>query len=409
MTRLFERIFVVALIIFYSGALADFIPDDHFASQLKEVIAYTVFLITITLLLHYHKSTIYLITKQPLIWLLLALITFSPAWSHIPKETLNDIIPMIRVTTFALYLAVCFSLKEQIRLFTLAFMIAAMLSLLFAIALPQYGVVGMGFISNMEDIVHTGTWRGIYVHKTMLGTTMALGVLSCTYCFFDRDNFSKLAVLGLGLCVLMLIASTTTGALVFLVFVAVLVPFYRALRLHMKLIIPLYSFFLLVGGIVLTSGLIAAEQFLTSIGKDVTLTGRTIYWPLMLNKILERPWLGYGYKAFWHGGWKGEVADVWQFLAVGNEPPHAHNGYLNLWFDIGIIGVLIFFIGFVFNYLKAIHFVRITKSVEGFFPVTFLTFWILVNLTESFLVEPAIYWVIYVSIALSMYRKVNTY
>jgi len=404
-----EQVFSICLIFFYSGALSGFIPEGHMVYAFKEFSAQAAFWVTCVLLIVNWKKAISLIAKPANIWLLLILILIliSPLWSDHPLETSESTAAMLRVTAFAIYFAVRFNLKEQVTLLAITFSGAAILSFLFAVALPQYGVVGMGFISNMEDIVHTGKWRGVYIHKTMLGTNMALGIIICSFNFFIQPKFKKLMIGSFLLCIFMLIKSTTTGALVFLVFTVTLLPFYRALRLKMKFAIPLFSISFLIGGALLAGGVIAAEQFLSSLGKDITLTGRTLYWPLMLEKVWERPWLGYGYQAFWVGGWKGEVADIWRFFAPGNEPPHAHNGYINFWLDIGTIGISIFFIDLIFNYLRAIKFARATRSAEGLFPITFLTFWTLINLTESFLVMPAIFWIIYVSSALSMHRADN--
>jgi exopolysaccharide production protein ExoQ len=52
---------------------------------------------------------------------------------------------------------------------------------------------------------------------------------------------------------------------------------------------------------------------------------------------LERPLLGYGYGAFWLGE-RGPSARVW---AVTWDAVHAHNGYLDLWLQIGVIGALL--------------------------------------------------------------------
>ncbi|NJL11116.1 MAG: hypothetical protein HC908_15720 [Calothrix sp. SM1_7_51] len=68
-------------------------------------------------------------------------------------------------------------MKEQLQLLAWAFGIAAILSLLVCLAIPHYGVVGVGLIVSQEEIVHTGSWRGIYIHKTFLGSIMSIGSL----------------------------------------------------------------------------------------------------------------------------------------------------------------------------------------------------------------------------------------
>jgi len=400
-----KKIFAVVAVLFYSRAFADFLPETHPLSPLKEVLAYTAFTITLILIARRWKNFAYIVFKERFLWILIVLVIASISWSDLPLETLNQVMPLLRVTVFGTYFATRFNIKEQMQLLAWMFGAAAILSILFAVALPQYGIVGLGFISNMEDTVHTGTWRGIYVHKTILGTMMALGLLVFLFCSTVARKGRWMMLAGAGLCFGVLLMSTTKGALAILFIILILIPLYKALRWKLTLAIPFFSIITLISGIVLVLLTVNAEQALNSLGRDVTLTGRTIYWPLMLNKLWERPWLGYGYKTFWIGGWKGEPADIWRFLAPGDEPPHAHNGFLNLWFDVGLLGLFVFTIGFSINYIRSIVWMRSTKAAEGFVPISYLTFLFLVNLTESFLLDPELLWMLYVSLTLSMHCK----
>jgi len=73
--------------------------------------------------------------------------------------------------------------------------------------------------------------------------------------------------------------------------------------------VPLYITVLLVGGSV-AIWLVGNTAIANALGRDVTLTGRTSIWAVVLDKISKHPWLGYGYKGFWLG-MEGESADVW--------------------------------------------------------------------------------------------------
>jgi len=75
---------------------------------------------------------------------------------------------------------------------------------------------------------------------------------------------------------------------------------------------------------------------LGALGKDVTLTGRVPLWLALIPFLQERPWTGYGLGGFWLG-WEGPSAYVWS--QVGWDPSHGHNGYLDLWLDLGLIGL----------------------------------------------------------------------
>ena len=75
--------------------------------------------------------------------------------------------------------------------------------------------------------------------------------------------------------------------------------------------------------------------------RDTTLTGRTDLWELLLELVWDRPWLGYGFRAFWNGD-KGKYVH----LVMRWFPMHAHNGFLNVLVDFGSIGLLLLVVHF---------------------------------------------------------------
>jgi hypothetical protein len=75
---------------------------------------------------------------------------------------------LVGTSLFGLYFATRYSLEEQIQLLSSMFGIVIILSFLFAIALPKYGIM---------DGIHAGAWRGIYNHKNVLGKVMVTGVI----------------------------------------------------------------------------------------------------------------------------------------------------------------------------------------------------------------------------------------
>lgn len=400
--KLIEKAFVILSLFFFTGGIAPFISDAHPAYPLKQALPIFCLLISLSLIILRWKRIVRIVIKEQVTWLLVSITFASILWSDAPMKTLELVMPLLRVTIFSIYLAASYNLREQLRLLAWAFGIAAILSLFFGAALPKYGVVGMGFIANMEDLVHPGAWRGIYIHKTVMGSMMALGIMIFLANAANDRKYRWIYGIGLVLSLAALWMSTTKGALLILLIIAVLIPFYQALRWNYSLAIPFFIIVLLVAGGFATIFITNAEQILSVFGREITISGRTIYWPLMLDKIWERPWLGYGYETFWIGGWKGEPADIWRFLAPGNEPPHAHNGFLMVWFDIGLLGLTLFIFGFLIAYVRAIKWVRLIKTVEGLVPLIYLTMTLLFNLTESYLMRGDIFWILYVTVLLAI-------
>ncbi|MEO0686388.1 MAG: O-antigen ligase family protein, partial [Cyanobacteria bacterium J06649_11] len=348
-----------------------------------------------------------IIVREKFLWILLAIAIASPLWSDTPILTQENLMPLVRVTVFGVYLATCHSLRDQLQMFTLMFAVALLLSLVFGLLLPSYGVMGRGFVANIEDVVHSGAWRGIYVHKNDLGNIMSLSAITFFLNANASSRYRKIMWIGFAIAMAVIFASQSSTALVVVLVVVVLTPFYKALRWNYTKALPFFIITILIGGVLALLSVNSAEMILTSLGRDTTLTGRTEIWPIVFNKIQERPWLGYGYETFWYGEWGGETADVWRQLGGGFEPVHAHNGFLDLYLGLGLIGLVVFGISLIRNSLSALFWARHVQGAEGFLPLLYLTALILMNLSESRFMIGSIHWLIYVTITISMHSTVN--
>jgi O-antigen ligase len=94
-------------------------------------------------------------------------------------------------------------------------------------------------------------------------------------------------------------------------------------------------------------------------GKDTTLTGRVFLWSTLWPIALMRPFLGYGFGGFWVGDTNPILKSL---LAKWNwQVPNAHNGYLSVFIEMGIVGVIIVGLLILVTYVKtsrlfAMHF-----------------------------------------------------
>jgi exopolysaccharide production protein ExoQ len=136
-----------------------------------------------------------------------------------------------------------------------------------------------------------------------------------------------------------------------------------------------------------------SDEFLLALGRDSSLTGRIPLWRLVLTEIAERPFRGYGYTAFWDS-WDGRrVSDTvnWD-VAV----PHAHNGFLEVWLGLGIIGLALILISLSRNFILALHAARSQREIEYSWPLLLVIFTVFYNLTEnSLLAVNALVWMAY--------------
>lgn len=315
---------------------------------------------------------------------LLGMAVLSVAWSDAPDITLRRSFALVGTTAFGVYLAARFDVRGQLALLGSALGAAAVLSVAFAVALPAYGVT---------QEIHEGAWRGVFTQKNTLGQVMTLGALALV--LLAASTGRRLAWGAAALCAALVLLSTSTTAAAVLGSMLALLLLYRALRLRpSRMMVVLSLAGLLAGGVGLWTAT-NTETVFALVGKDATLTGRTTLWDAVGARIAERPWVGHGYSAFWLG-WGGASSAVLE--AVGWETPHAHNGFLDLLLDLGVVGLALYAAGYALAAARAVAALRATRTAEGLWPLAFLTLVLLYNLTESVILrQNSVFWVLYVS------------
>jgi len=364
-------------------------------APIKLVLANGISLVSILLIVIGHKKIIPIVIKEKWLWMLLGIALASTFWSDVPGTTLRGSIFLAQITSFGVYFAARYSLKEQLRLLAVTFSIVVLLSIAIALALPDYGVM-----TSQEGGVHAGAWRGIYIHKNGLGRMMVLSALVFLLSTSSSRN-RWIAWSGFILSTAIIVLSTSKTALAILFTSIALLPFYKALRWRSSLAGCFAIVTVLVGGSVAVLLASNAEAILGVFGRDLTLTGRTDLWVAVLDKIGERPWLGYGYGGFWRS-WEGESAQV--LSTVRWAAPHSHNGFLDLWLDLGLLGLLTFALGFLAVCWRSVICLRLIGTSEGLLPIAYLTFLLLANLTESSLLRQNSLWILFTVITFSTHK-----
>lgn len=398
-SNVLNRSFVVFVFLLAStGALIPLLSQQNDVASgvsggvlVTQIIWLAVYVITFCLIAVRWRQFIGVVTRDKLLLLLVAVALISVLWSVAPEVTLRRGIALVGTTAIGAYLATRYTIGGQLRLLAWALGIAALASLAFGLLLPSYGI--------SSDPLLQGDWQGIYNHKNALGSDMSLGAIVFLILATSSRNNRWIAWGGFVLALsLMVLSNSKTALVVFLAFL-ILWPVYRSLRWRYTLMVPFLIFAaLLVGSI--AAGLWSNADFLLgSIGRDTTLTGRTQLWSLVLDKVGERPWLGYGYSAFWRG-LEGDSSYIW--LMTGSEVPAADNGFLDLWLDLGLLGLMVFVIGFSAAFLRAMAWARVRGTAEGIWPCAFLTFMLLYSISESVILrQNSTLWILYVSTVLS--------
>ncbi|MGF1568339.1 MAG: O-antigen ligase family protein [Nodosilinea sp.] len=357
-----------------------------------------IFLVSAILLIARWKISIRTVLRNKFIFILVFLFLLSCLWSVYPDLTLRRSLALAETTIFATYLASRFTLKEQFKLLTWTLGISMVINIMLTLGLPS---------SAIESGKHVGAWRGAIENKNYFGRLMAL----CTLVFGIAEPESRRhnALLKVGFCLslVLLILSSSKTALVSIVYLwLVLLPIYKSTQWNFRIATVFQSIFFLIMGCGLVLIASNLDSIATVFGRDLTLTGRTGIWLAVFTKLQEQPLLGYGYYGFWNR-LDGPSRDVIE--AVGNNyiVPHSHNGFLELALATGILGVATFAISFLLVCRKSITQIYLGKEhTRNFWPVLYLSFLMIYNLTENTLVSHnSVFWVIYVSLALSNFSS----
>ncbi|UEM21440.1 O-antigen ligase family protein [Skermanella mucosa] len=387
--RNLERVFCILALMVLAGALAPYLfafrsgieMNRDFADEVDSGnIKFQAATLTI-----YSIGLLYILSERVRLpkllignWALLALTgfaLFSALWSYYPDATFRRAVALTLTTTFAFYLVLRYTPRELLELVGWALMLGAALSLILVILYPTSTI--------HQGPPLGGSWLGSFGHKNRLGRMMALGVIIFSLLMMERGGKQRwFTWAGLGLCTFMLAMSQsrtawiTTVVLLLLIYV---LRFLRGARLPMSLRVG--SLMILGFAMVM-----AVTQFLVvgleAVGRDLTFTGRTTIWTHAITAGMNHSMLGAGYRAFWTPEGASYVyARIW--ATIGN----GHNGYLDVWLELGFIGFGLFLVVFLTGFKRAYSRLIGSDDIAGLFYMLLMIYTLIYSMTEKFLLE----------------------
>ena len=406
-----EKVFAVIALLFYSELLAfqsafalsegdgtTLFPEASYnpLTPLLRLTQHGIFILTLGLLILRWRQTLRVSTQGLFIWGLLLLVMASFLWSDTPAVTQRGTLSLLETTLFGLYFAARFSRREQLNLLAVCGSLFALTSLLFSLALPSFAI---------EAGVHAGDWRGPLIQKNLFARSLVLFAIA-SYIHQPKQLLGKsIRALTLLLCILLVVLSASKTGIVILILMLGLIEsqkfFYKLFIQLPMAFIPVICAALLSAMATLVTAASNAQGIVNLTGRDLSLSGRTEIWSALITKISERPLLGYGYQGFWRGIY-GESAYIGKVFDNTYLPPHSHNGFFELTLAFGLLGLILFALSFLLNARFALRLPIATFEPTALWPLTYLTFIVLYNQTESTLVaHNSIFWTLYIALTFS--------
>ncbi|MEN5144702.1 O-antigen ligase family protein [Brevundimonas diminuta] len=310
--------------------------------------------------------------------LMIAMALASSLWSQAPDVTERRVLALGLTGVFAVYLGAVFRGIALPRMLTATFLILGLCSLIAVFAFPGFGI---------HHDANPGMWRGVWYEKNQLGMLMSAGLIAATALWaspgatWDR----QLALTAMAVCALALLGSQSKTALIMAMLGGGLVVLCGLIR-RTGPVFGIIAVWCL--GVALVGGLWVWSEFSVEIlalfGKDPSLTGRTEIWDAITRMTERRPWLGYGYSAFWL---QHTEPMEWIRHETGWRVPSAHQGWLDLRAELGWAGVCL--VGAIVAVTSAAVLIRLSTlgRREGYWSLAWLAAFLLLSLSESVLMR----------------------
>ena len=389
-----ECLFAVIALLVLSGAVSPLLHQllgvsmgAGGGSSLTRALLAPIYLIAGAVALLHFRTTIDAALRFPWAIVLPIFALLSTYWSISPEFTVRRSLGWCATTMVGIYFATRFEPAQLLRLLAWSLGSAAVVSLAVYLISPSVGVLSNG--------AYSGALRGVFITKNDLGRSMALAMVTLLVLRTHQSGHRWLTLGGLLLSGVLILLSESLTAVIAVVMVIGLLRFYRVLHRSVAGAVLMVIGFLLIVGIPAIFLASEAETILQAAGRDITLSGRTVLWTFVLDSIRQQPWVGYGFSAFWT---ESNSAASSILAEIHWNTPHAHNGFLDLMVELGVAGLALFLIGFGVALVRATRALRSSEGTCMLWPLTYLTFLFMYNLTESAsFKQGSIYWVLYVA------------
>jgi O-antigen ligase len=276
---------------------------------------------------------------------------------------------------------------DMMRALFLCFAFASILNVFFVLGRPPSA-------GNNENF----GYAGLFADKNSMGQVAAVAFLLALQEMFNPGRRRALGIIVVVIATLLLFLSKSKTSLG----LAFCAPFLAKLTLIIGRKIRISSATILLSILFCYALLSSVSGFKMNrvsymLYGNPDFSGRIYIWDFVQYEIARRPLLGWGYQSFWLVGPDGpSIVDAGGWLEV---MPHAHNGYLDVRLETGLIGFALF-VSFIITTLYAIGRVADRNPVRAWIVLSLALFVILENYLETVWMRGfSVLWVVFVIVA----------
>jgi len=344
---------------------------------INQIVFGSLFVFSIILLIPKRRELLNFIKREKFltIFLLWSLITII--WSNYSLVSFKRYIQYL--TTVTISLSVLLHVKDTKQIINV-----------FKIIIGGYLLISLLSILTIPGAHDRfGIWRGVASHKNTLGQISLISVIFFTAIFNKEQSLkSKTIVAALIIMAIVLLfgSQSSTSIFTFLIlFVLTLIllidKVFEPIRIRKTVsLLALFVFMIMFISIMLIVPEII-EDAVGSTGKDLTFTGRVDLWADIWEEAKNHLVIGTGFQGYWVvTSTKVELLfEIYSWL-----PTQAHNGYLDIINEVGIIGIILF------SFILINYFVNLTRTKQKQIWKWFVIAALIINITESAFIRPKV-------------------
>ncbi|MBO9535756.1 O-antigen ligase family protein [Herbaspirillum sp.] len=318
---------------------------------------------------------------NPFLILMVAYCAATMLWSPYPIVTLKRVIQLIGLVLVGIAISPPVGGPQQlIRTMLGTLMVLMGISFVVALAIPSVGI----------DYELGAAWRGIMTQKNTLGAIAGLCVV-----FWLKESLGQvfpraLCYAGMLFAFFILVMAKSSTAILVATLGSAIYMVVRKRYLtgqfesrRIVLVLAMAAMLALLVFYTLESRLPDIDELLSPItaifNKSTDLTGRTDIWRLVLLEINKHPIFGIGYGAFWlgEGSPSQSIIDILHWI-----PLQAHNGYLDIFNELGIVGLCLLALVFIYHIVSLVRLTAFDRE-EAAIHWAMLILILISNLSES--------------------------
>ena len=363
------------IIVIYVLILALGFPGNYelwFGSKFTTIIEYSAFIAEILVMLCITAKNVYdvklLDLKScfiPLYFTILVFVIDSLCVTVSMKEQIITCIRFSVTAMFGIWMVLHYEIKDILKFLYKAQWVFVILTIIFIVVSPDKG---FNYQNNNEL-----SMTGLFTVKNSCALELMYGLMCQISLLFMEDGEEKSKIINFKFIILfvvqiaLMLLCKATGAMFCLIIPLGYIIFWKRVK-KMKGRLPIGVIFTAVSLIFIFAALpilTFLAPFLEYIGKDPTLTGRTVMWEQIINMMMKHNTLtGYGFSMFWRNE---SAVNMLHSLFKKNSWYStmmfgSHNMVLELWLEVGLIGIGFYFLMILWSFrnvskMQVIHYV----------------------------------------------------